>query len=478
MSSENKAVVAGEPVAKFNQITESPLNRATEDQLQILHARYTWAAEYAAGKDVLEVACGAGVGLGMIARVARRVVGGDIDEINCEIARETYKNSQAIEVMRLDAEHIPLPSHSFDLIVLFEAVYYLNSADACFIEAKRLLRPGGTLLISTVNCRWDRFNRSPFSTKYYDASELAEAMARHGFSVSMRGGFPETETPVTGILRKAAIWLNLIPKTQRSKEWLKRLFYGRLKEIPREIQPNETAPVGLEPLEPPYADNRYRFLYCAARLEEHGSMPRPSTIETNQTTKADRVNSYLVFIGKTDLRENAEPFLPTRLQVMTWRVSLLHPFPPWRVSGLGEEKMLSPLALAMFYIDSTTGSGNAIYRITMARDESQRVCGFVLLRGPDFRFPFMAREDVQLGPVWIASDYREHGLATMLCGEALRELNRPGGNVWWLCKQDNEPSKRVAIRLGLSLVGPVIRNPLFGLPAPHVYSLLDFSCDV
>src|SRR5665213_651482 len=253
MNSQKTATGTDEPVAQFNQITESPLNRATEDQLRILHARYAWAAEYAAGKDVLEVACGAGVGLGMIAHVARKVVGGDIDEINCEMARETYKGRQEIEVMRLDAEHIPLPSQSFDLIVLFEALYYLNSADAFFLEAKRLLRTGGTLLISSVNCRWGRFNRSPFSTRYYSAPELAEAMTRHGFSVSIRGGFPETENPIIGMFRKAAIWLHLIPKTQKSKEWLKRLFYGRLTAIPREIKANAESAADLQLLTPPYA---------------------------------------------------------------------------------------------------------------------------------------------------------------------------------------------------------------------------------
>ncbi len=477
MNSEKRVSATGEPVAQFNQITESPLNRATEDQLRILHARYAWAAEYAAGKDVLEVACGAGVGLGMIAKVARKVVGGDIDEINCEIARETYKGRPEIEVMRFDAEHIPLPSRSFDLIVLFEALYYFNSAHAFFLEAKRLLRPGGMLLISTVNCKWNRFNRSPFSTRYYAASELAEAIALQGFSVSFRGGFPETENPVIGIFRKAAIWLHLIPKTQKSKEWLKRLFYGRLKDIPREIEANEAPTETLELLAPPYADDHYRFVYCAARLEEHGLVPRQTTAGTEPAAKINLNNSYLVFKGKPNLHENEEPSLPEKLQVRIWGVSLLRPFPYWHLSGLGEEKMLNPLALTLFYIHSMMRGGASIYRIAMARDESRRVCGFAVLRGPDFRFPFMARGDIQFGPVWIAPDYRGRGLATMLCREVLRKLNKPGSNVWWLCKHYNEPSKGTAIRLGLSLVGSVIRKPAFGLPVPHLYSSLDSSSD-
>jgi len=126
-------------------------------------------------KDVLEVACGAGVGIGSIAAVARHVVGGDIDVVNCEIARETYKDRPEVEILELDAEKMPFPSASFDLLLLFEALYYLNSPQKFFQEARRLLRPGGKLLISSVNCRWSGFNPSPFSTKYFDAAELAEA---------------------------------------------------------------------------------------------------------------------------------------------------------------------------------------------------------------------------------------------------------------------------------------------------------------
>ena len=55
----------------------------------ILSTRYELARKHAQGKDVLD-ACGAGMGLGLLARTARRLVGGDIDERNLAIARQTY----------------------------------------------------------------------------------------------------------------------------------------------------------------------------------------------------------------------------------------------------------------------------------------------------------------------------------------------------------------------------------------------------
>jgi SAM-dependent methyltransferase len=256
-------------IPDFSTITEAPDTRASADQMQILHTRYALAAKYAQGKDVIEIACGAGVGLGMISRVARRLVGSDIDERNCAVARETYRNNPQIEVIHLDAEQkLPFPAGSFDLVVLFEALYYLHSADTFFQDAKRLLKPGGTLLIFSVNCRWGGFNPSPFSTRYYDASEMAAALMHNGFQVSMYGGFPEETRGLIRktirAIRKAAVALHVIPQTQRSKEWLKRIFYGELEQIPREIVAGTVAPAPLDALNPPYPADVYRFICAVA----------------------------------------------------------------------------------------------------------------------------------------------------------------------------------------------------------------------
>ncbi len=266
----NGSTTLGDRIPEFHKITEVPLDMATEDQFSMLYTRYSLAARYGAGKDVLEVACGTGLGLGMVARDARRVLAGDIDQQNYTTARETYRDNPKIEVRGFAAEAIPSPPASFDMVILFEALYYLRSADVFFREAKRILRPGGLLLISSVNCRWSGFNPSPFSTRYHDAAEIAEALTGLGFGVSMYGGFTDETSGMvdmtTHVLRKAAILLGLIPRTMKSKEWLKRIFYGKLKRIPYELQQNGTRPTALDTLAWPYESDLYRMIYCVASL--------------------------------------------------------------------------------------------------------------------------------------------------------------------------------------------------------------------
>jgi SAM-dependent methyltransferase len=108
----------------FHTITETPKVRASQEQLSMLYTRYRFAATWCRGKDVLEVACGAGLGLGYLSKVANHVIGGDLDEKNFRIARTCYHTSDNIDVQQFDAHALPFDENSLDVILLYEAIYY------------------------------------------------------------------------------------------------------------------------------------------------------------------------------------------------------------------------------------------------------------------------------------------------------------------------------------------------------------------
>src|SRR6266480_3076278 len=109
----------------YSTVTETPEGRASGEQLSKLYHRYRTASFYCHGKDVLEVGCGAGLGLGYLARTAQSVIGGDCSQELLDCAHRHYK--ERIPLIRLDAEHLPFPDGRFDVVLLFEAIYYLGS---------------------------------------------------------------------------------------------------------------------------------------------------------------------------------------------------------------------------------------------------------------------------------------------------------------------------------------------------------------
>ena len=167
------------------------------------------------------------------------------------------------------AEELPFPSESFDLVLLFEAIYYLPDARRFFKETRRVLRPGGRLLIVTVNPEWDGFNPSPLCARYWTAAELLAALEEEGFAARVQGAFPETANWMSwsiGLVRRTAVALNLVPRTMRGKALLKRIFYGPLQSVPQRTSAS-TLPPALEELNAT-GYRRCRVLYATARKDE------------------------------------------------------------------------------------------------------------------------------------------------------------------------------------------------------------------
>lgn len=230
----------------YAAVTERPDLPATRDQLRILTARYAWAAGQTAGGLTLEAACGAGLGLGVLAEASALVTGLDLDPANTAIARATYAGDARIAVETGDALALPFAAGSFDTVILFEALYYLPDLRRFLAEAGRVLRSGGRILLSSVNPEWSGFAPSPLATRYWKSREVAALAGELGFQVEQWTGFPENrrgaKARAVAALRSAAARLGLFPGSLRAKARLKQMFYGPLAPLPARLDlPDEPA---------------------------------------------------------------------------------------------------------------------------------------------------------------------------------------------------------------------------------------------
>ena len=251
----------------YSGVTELAGGRASGEQLSRLYHRYRSAASYCESKDVLEVGCGAGQGLGYLAKRAREVIGGDYTHTNLLHARRHYQGR--VKLVRLDAHHLPFPDNSFDVVILFEAIYYLASPEKFFDESHRVLRSDGLLLICTVNRDWPDFHASPFSVRYFSAPELVATLREKAFEVELFGAYLVSTGPakdrVVSSIKRMAVALRLMPKTLRQREILKRVFFGKLKAVPPEIEEDLAEYTPLVPISPERPNFQYKVLYALGR---------------------------------------------------------------------------------------------------------------------------------------------------------------------------------------------------------------------
>src|ERR1044072_2635830 len=112
--------------------------------------RYALVLDFAAGKSVLDIACGEGYGAALMACVAERVVGVDISQPSIEHARRSYYY-QNLEFLIGACESIPLPDAAVDLVTSFETIEHHDRHEEMMSEIKRVMRPGGVLIISSPN---------------------------------------------------------------------------------------------------------------------------------------------------------------------------------------------------------------------------------------------------------------------------------------------------------------------------------------
>ena len=243
---------------------EMPGMKVTKEHLQIICSRYYFASHFVSGKQVLEIGCGPGFGLGYLSRKAERVIGGDYAEDNLRLAQQHYKGR--VELILLDAHNLPFKDNCFDVVVAMAAVIYFQLG-SFFNECHRVLKRGGILVFCIPNKNQPNFHRSPLSKNYFSVPELSALMSQH-FDARFFGAFPvHKELQITkrrgAIVAKVSEALALMPKGEEIKGFLSRLFFGTsvLKE---EIEDGMVENIQPEPIRDDSSNFQYRVLYAMA----------------------------------------------------------------------------------------------------------------------------------------------------------------------------------------------------------------------
>jgi ubiquinone/menaquinone biosynthesis C-methylase UbiE len=101
------------------------------------------------GKNLVEIGCGRGGGLSHTAANsgAASLIGIDIEKTAVEFASKEYRHKN-LSFLKGNAENIPLPDNSCDVVLNVESSHRYLSFDKFVREVSRILKPGGTFLLT------------------------------------------------------------------------------------------------------------------------------------------------------------------------------------------------------------------------------------------------------------------------------------------------------------------------------------------
>jgi len=108
--------------------------------------------EIQGGERVLELGCGGGELLGMIAEkiTSGKVTGLDWSPLAirfCKYQLRRFINQGKLDLFCQDAVQIPLPTNSIDSICTVNTVYFWDEPEAVFAECARVLNRGGRIVL-------------------------------------------------------------------------------------------------------------------------------------------------------------------------------------------------------------------------------------------------------------------------------------------------------------------------------------------
>jgi 2-polyprenyl-3-methyl-5-hydroxy-6-metoxy-1,4-benzoquinol methylase len=189
--------------------TEITSEKITSDNPihQRLFKAYVVAKPYVSG-DVLEVGCGEGRGINLLTERAKSFTA--VDKLK-PVLDELQKKYPAARFMAMNIPPLAsLADNAFDVIVSFQVIEHIKDDSLFLKEIHRVLKPGGTALITTPNRRMS-LSRNPWHIREYLPEELKSLAAKFFSQVDMKG--------ITGNEKVMAYYEENKKSVQRVTRW-------------------------------------------------------------------------------------------------------------------------------------------------------------------------------------------------------------------------------------------------------------------
>ncbi|MCD8351521.1 MAG: methyltransferase domain-containing protein [Planctomycetaceae bacterium] len=143
------------------------------------------------GDVVLDIGCGGGLAVKLLAERTACVYGIDMSEVSVAKTIEVNQDAvrqERVRVMLSDVLGMPFNDGMFDLATAFETIYFWENIDACFKRVCEALKPGGRFVVAVEAWKSPEGGNnfpaifSAVNPTLYSADEIASLVTRAGFA--------------------------------------------------------------------------------------------------------------------------------------------------------------------------------------------------------------------------------------------------------------------------------------------------------
>ena len=142
---------------------------------------------------ILDIGCGGGKTVNTLAKTATegRIYGIDYSEVSVAVASKINKKfieAGWVEILHGSVESLPFPDDFFDLVAVVEAYYFFPDLINNLKEIRRVLKPGGSVVLINEAYRHEKFEKR--NTKwarmgdfdYHSPEEFRKVLKDAGYS--------------------------------------------------------------------------------------------------------------------------------------------------------------------------------------------------------------------------------------------------------------------------------------------------------
>jgi ubiquinone/menaquinone biosynthesis C-methylase UbiE len=162
-------------------------------------------------ETVLDAGCGDGGVAGLLWERVRKVVAVDIDR------NQAWRNRPGLEFLVANAEELPFDRGSFDVVHSKDSLHHMESPERALAEYRRVVKPGGTVLIVEAN------RSNPLFYAHMTAALGHQHFTRSRFRKLVRAAFSQA--------RFGAFEAHYVPRLRRFR------FQDAIEEALGRIQP-------------------------------------------------------------------------------------------------------------------------------------------------------------------------------------------------------------------------------------------------